>query len=219
LTSIPRIYPILDTAILEPRGCAVDEAAEGLLEAGAEILQFRHKGPFTRAAFRMAERVGSLCRQAGAVFIVNDRADVALMLDAGLHLGQDDLSPRDARAVIGSDRIVGFSTHNEAQIRAAADEPVDYVAVGPIFATGSKANPDPVIGIEELRRLRGLSSRPLVAIGGIRQHSFVSVWSAGADSIALIGGWMPEVCTKAAIRTRFDLLLATARAWCHNPSE
>jgi thiamine-phosphate pyrophosphorylase len=219
LTTIPRIYPILDTAILNARGCAVDEAAEGLLEAGAEIVQFRHKGRFTRAAFGAAERVGELCRAAGARFIVNDRADVALMLDAGLHLGQDDLSPRDARTVVGSDRAIGFSTHNEAQIRAAEDEPVDYVALGPIFATGSKANPDPEIGIEELNKLRRLTSRPLVAIGGIRQESFASVWSAGADSIALIGGWIPEVCTKAAIRTHFDLLLATARAWCHNPSE
>jgi thiamine-phosphate pyrophosphorylase len=195
------------------------EAAEGLLEAGAGILQFRHKGPFTRAAFGAAERVGQLCREAGARFIVNDRADVALMLDAGVHLGQDDLSPGDARKVVGADRVVGFSTHNEAQIRAAADEPIDYVALGPVFATGSKANPDPVLGIEELRRLWGLSSRPLVAIGGIRQESFASVWSAGADSIALISGWMPEECTKAAIRRRFDLLLATAKAWCHNPHE
>jgi thiamine-phosphate pyrophosphorylase len=218
LTSIPQLYPILDTAILEARGCGLLVAAEGLLEAGAEIVQFRHKGPFTQAVFGAAERVGSLCGQAGAVFIVNDRADVALMLDAGLHLGQDDLSPRDARAVIGSDRIAGFSTHNEAQILAAEVEPVDYVALGPIFVTSSKGNPDPVLGVEELRRLRNVSSRPLVAIGGIRQESFASVWSAGADSIALIGGWIPEVCTKAAVRNRFDLLLATARAWCHNPS-
>jgi len=197
----------------------VTVAVEGLLEAGAEILQFRHKGPFTQAVFAAAERAGELCREAGARFIVNDRADLALMLDAGVHLGQDDLSPGDARNVVGADRVVGFSTHNETQIRAATDEPVDYVALGPIFATGSKANPDPVLGVEELRRLRGLTNRPLVAIGGIRQESFASVWSAGADSIALISGWMPEEHTRAAIRARFDLLLATAKAWCHNPHE
>jgi thiamine-phosphate pyrophosphorylase len=197
----------------------VADAAEGLLEAGAEILQFRHKGPFTRAAFGAGERVSELCRAAGALFVVNDRADVALMLDAGLHLGQEDLRPPEARKVVGAHRMVGFSTHNEAQLRAAAFEPVDYVALGPIFATGSKENPDPVLGIKELRKMRPLTRRPLVAIGGIREESFRSVWSAGADSIALIGGWVPEICTKTAIRTRFDLLLATARAWCHNPSE
>ncbi len=205
--------------MLASRGCAVADAAEALLEAGAGILQLRHKGPFTKAAFRTAERVGHLCRLAGAIYLVNDRADIARFLEAGVHVGQDDLSPRDARGIAGPNCMIGLSTHNQDQVRAAAAEPVDYVALGPIFATGSKANPDPVLGVEELRRIRHLTSRPLVAIGGIRPDSFSGVWSAGADSIALISGWMPEVCTKAAIRTRFDLLLASAKTWCHNHAE
>jgi thiamine-phosphate pyrophosphorylase len=219
LVSIPPIYPILDSATLEKCGYPMADAADALLEAGARILQFRHKGPFTRGVFAAAERVSELCRAAGAIYVIDDRADVALLLDAGVHLGQDDLRPAEAREIVGPARLIGFSTHNEDQLRAASDEPVDYIAVGPIFATGSKANPDPVLGVEELRRLRGLTGRPLVAIGGIRPEAFAAMLSAGADSIALIAGWMPDVCTKAAIRTRFDLLLATAKAWCHNPRE
>ncbi len=216
MISLPLIYPILDTAALAGRGCPVVEAAEGLLEAGAGILQFRHKGPFTSSIFASAERAGELCRAAGALYVIDDRADIALLLNAGLHVGQDDLSPADARKLAGPDRIVGFSTHNEEQIRAAAAEPVDYIAIGPIFATGSKANPDSVVGIEELRRLRMLTTRPLVAIGGITPESFSSVWTAGADSIALIGALLPERCTKPDIRARAELLLAAAKSWCHN---
>ena len=109
-----------------------------------------------------------------------------------------------------------MSTHNEEQIRAAAAELVDYIAVGPIFATGSKANPGPVLGIEELRRLRTLTTCPLVAIGGVTPEYFSSVWCAGADSVALIGALLPEPCTKAGIRARAELLLAAAKSWCHN---
>jgi thiamine-phosphate pyrophosphorylase len=209
--SLPLIYPILDTSTLDARGCPVAEAAEALLEAGAGILQFRHKGPFTRSILASAERIGEMCRNAGALYVIDDRADVALLLNAGVHIGQDDLCPADARKVAGPDRIVGFSTHNREQIKAAAAEPVDYVAIGPIFPTGSKANPGPVLGIEELRHLRMLTARPLVAIGGITPESFESVWSAGADSIALIGALLPEPCTKNSIRARAELLLAAAK--------
>ena len=166
--------------------------------------------------FAAAERIGEMCRQAGALYVIDDRADVALLLNAGVHLGQDDLCPSDARKVLGPDRIIGFSTHNREQMRAAAGEPVDYLAIGPMFATGSKANPDPVLGIEALRLARALTARPLVAIGGITPESFESVWSAGADSIALIGALLPDPCNKTSIRARTELLLAAARTWCHN---
>ena len=138
---LPKLYPILDTLTLQARGLAPIQAAEALIDAGCRLLQFRHKGPFTRAVFADAEAVAGLCRAARALLIVNDRADVAAVLGAGLHLGQDDLGPRDARKVVPPGTIIGLSTHNEAQMRAAAEEPVDYVAIGPIFATDPSRTP------------------------------------------------------------------------------
>ena len=130
---LPAIYPILDTTSLARRGCPVETAAHALLDGGAGILQFRHKGPFARAVFQVAERVAELCRRAGALYVINDRADVALLLDAGLHVGQDDLPPGDARRLIGPGRLLGFSTHNAAQFAAALAEPADYLAFGPVL--------------------------------------------------------------------------------------
>jgi len=208
LIVLPKLYPILDTLTLQARGLGPTEAAEALIEAGCRLLQFRHKGPFTRAVFAEAAAVAGLCRAAGALFIVNDRADIAAMLGAGLHLGQDDLGPRDARKVVPPGTIIGLSTHNEAQMREAADEPVDYVAIGPIFVTGSKENPDPALGIDELRRIRHLTARPLVAIGGITEENAASVLSAGADSVALIGGLFTTQCSTAQVREQARRFLA-----------
>jgi thiamine-phosphate pyrophosphorylase len=109
-----------------------------------------------------------------------------------LHLGQDDLSPATARLITGSATMIGFSTHNEQQLRAAASEPADYLALGPIFGTASKRNPDPVVGIEELRRLRPLTDRPLVAIGGITRANACEVLSSGANAVAVIADLFPE---------------------------
>ena len=162
-------------------------AAEKILEGGARILQVRHKGLFTRGVFAEIERVAALCREAGALFVLNDRADIARLAGAGLHLGQDDLTPEEARRVVGAETVIGFSTHNERQFRDAINQPADYVALGPIFSTGSKQNPDPVVGLEELRRLRPLTTRPVVAIGGITRANANSVLMAGADSVAVIG--------------------------------
>ena len=119
--------------------------------------------------------------------VINDRADVAKMLGAdGVHLGQDDLPPSRVRALVGPDVWIGCSTHNEAQFRAAGREPADYLALGPIFATGSKENPDPVVGLAELARLRPLTAKPLVAIGGIARDNVRQVLEAGADAVAVI---------------------------------
>ena len=190
---LPRFYPILDTGALER--CSLDPvvAAETLLDAGARIVQFRHKGHYTRAVFAQAGQVAALCRAAGALFVVNDRADVALLLDAALHVGQDDLTPADARRLLGSDHVLGFSTHNEEQLRAGNNEPVDYLAIGPLFATASKERPDPQVGLDALVRLRRLTSQPLVAIGGITRATAPSVLEAGADSIAVIGDLLPAI--------------------------
>jgi thiamine-phosphate pyrophosphorylase len=184
-------YPILDTETAARRGIHPVAAAGQILEGGARILQFRHKGFFSRDIFDQARQIAALCRSVDAMFVMNDRADIARLLDAGLHLGQDDLSPIDARRVLDAG-IIGFSTHNEAQLRAAADQPADYLAFGPIFGTASKLNPDPVVGLEELRRLRPLTARPLVAIGGITRANARSVVEAGADSVAVIGDLFPE---------------------------
>jgi len=185
-------YPILDTETAARRGIAPSAAAEQILEGGARILQFRHTGVFSRDVFDQARQIAALCRDADALFVINDRADVARLLDAGLHLGQDDLSPADARRVLGDGQLIGFSTHNEAQFRAAAAQPADYLALGPIFGTTSKLNPDPVVGLAELRRLRPLTTRPVVAIGGITRANARSVIEAGANSVAVIGDLYPE---------------------------
>ena len=158
--------------------------------------------------FDSARQVARLCSEAGAQLIVNDRADIAMLLDAGLHVGQDDLSPRDARKLMGPDAPIGFSSHNPAQLCAAGGEPVDYVALGPVFGTASKRNPDPVVGVEQVSRCRALIEKPLVAIGGITLENALEVWKAGADSVAVIAGLLPQPPTAQSLRQRME-------AWQH----
>jgi thiamine-phosphate pyrophosphorylase len=191
--TLPKFYPILDTAALQRCGLSVVPAAEALLTAGARILQLRHKAHFDRALYADAQRIAVMCRDADALFVINDRVDIAMLLDAAVHVGQDDLPPSDTRKLIGPQRTVGFSTHNELQFRAALTEAVDYVALGPIFGTSSKLNPDPQVGVEELRRLKPLAQVPVVAIGGITRSTAPEVWAAGADSIAVVGDLYPDV--------------------------
>ncbi len=189
---LPSFYPILDPEIAARHGVDPIAAAEQILEGGATILQFRHKGFFSREVFAQLERVAELCRQAHVLFVVNDRADLAALTGAALHLGQDDLTPTAARKIVGAKTLIGFSTHNESQLRAAAAEPANYLALGPIFGTASKQNPDPIVGLDELRRLRPLTDRPLVAIGGITRANAQSVLAAGANSVAIIGDLFAE---------------------------
>jgi len=194
----------VDTATLERLGFSPVHAAAALLEGGARILQFRHKGFWSREVFAQAWEIAALCRDASAWFIVNDRADYAGLLHAGLHLGQDDLLPADARSVIGATPTIGLSTHNPDQTRAAESEPVDYVAFGPVFTTASKDRPDPTVGIEGLRTARALTQKPLVAIGGIKRDNANICWNAGADSVAIIAGLLPNPCTRQSIRDRME---------------
>lgn len=205
---VPLVYPILDMDSLTYAAVDPVAAAGALLEAGARILQFRHKGHYTREVFEKARSIAGLCRCAGAAFIIDDRADIALILDAGLHVGQDDLPPADARRLAGPACRLGFSAHNPAQFAAALAEPVDYVAIGPVFATRSKANPGPVVGLEGLRALAHLRASaprlPLVAIGGITRASARDVLAAGADSVAVIHDILPENCTFASLRARME---------------
>jgi thiamine-phosphate pyrophosphorylase len=198
---ISRCYPILDTAVLDRRGFSVLEASEILLEQGVRMLQLRHKTPYSREMFDVAATIAQYCRNAGAMFIVNDRADIAMLLDAGLHVGQDDLPLSSARRLIGPGRTLGFSTHNGQQLIKAGGEPVDYLAIGPIFATSSKTNPDIVVGVEALRNLRRLTDKPLVAIGGITRQTAPEVLAAGADAIAVIGDLYPEPLSRRGLET------------------
>ena len=209
---LPRVYPILDTESLARRSVALEVAAAAFLEGGAQILQIRHKHHWSRDFFETARTVARLCREAGATLVVNDRADFAMLLDAALHVGQDDLSPRDARRLMGPDAIIGYSSHNIRQLCEAGGEPVDYVALGPIFITASKQNPDPVTGLEEIRRCRALIEKPLVAIGGITLENASDAWKAGADSVAVIAGLLPQTATAQSLRERMEQWLLLLKA-------
>lgn len=202
--TLPRVYPILDSGIGAWPALGLAAATRALLEGGAGIVQFRHKGAWTRAVYEEVREAASLARAAGIPAIVDDRADIARLVGAGLHLGQDDLPPADARRLLGSEAVIGYSSHNPAQLCAAAAEPVDYVALGPVFATASKRNPDPVVGVEQVRACRALMARPLVAIGGITRANALDVLAAGADAVAVIGDFAPSPCTAETLRERMQ---------------
>lgn len=176
-------------AIVDPLDTGRDPLAltRAMLAGGARLLQLRLKRPATNELLPIAEEMRALTAAVGATFIVNDRADVARACDAdGVHLGQDDLPVDAARAILGPDRIVGFSTHSEEQLAAARDRGADYLAFGPIYATTSKNAADPVLGLERLRAARALTTAPLVAIGGITATTAPGVLAAGADAVAVI---------------------------------
>jgi len=202
--TLPPIYPILDTKSLARRGISLERAAAAVLEGGAEILQIRHKEQWTRNLFEEARRAAGLCREARALLVVDDRADIAALLGAGLHVGQDDLCPADARKIIGPDAVLGFSTHNATQLSLAAGEPATYISIGPVFATASKENPDPVLGLEQVRTCRALTTKPLVAIGGITLENAESVFAAGADTVAIIADLLAGPCTGESMRDRME---------------
>src|SRR5437016_2539201 len=181
---LPRLYVILDAALIT---VPETDFAEKLVNAGVRLLQYRNKRASARELFECSKRLSSLFVPQDIIFIVNDRADVASAAEAsGVHVGQEDLRAEAARSVIGTGKLLGVSTHNLDQFRDAAATSADYVAVGPVFSTSTKANPDPVIGIEFIRRVRGLTDKPIVAIGGIRLERAVEVIQAGADSVAVI---------------------------------
>jgi thiamine-phosphate pyrophosphorylase len=208
--TLPRVYPIIDAASVASRGVDPVAIAQALLDGGAQVLQFRFKGQLTAALLDQAHRIGDFCRAANATWVMNDRADVALLTNAALHIGQDDLPPTAARRLMPA-AIIEYSTHNADQMRAASTEPVDYMAFGPVLSTVSKHRPDPTTGLERLGEVRALTSRPLVAIGGITRATAPSVWAAGADSVAIIGDLLPEACTLVEVRRRMCEWIELAR--------
>jgi thiamine-phosphate pyrophosphorylase len=198
-----RVYPIADTDVLARHGFEPAGFVQALLDGGARLLQFRHKDFYTRKHYEQLAEIAALCRAADAQLIVNDRADFAAICDAGLHVGQDDLPPTLARRVIGG-RMLGLSTHTEAQLRAAEQEPVDYVALGPIFSTDSKRNAAAEVGIQSLKDWRPLVAKPLVAIGGITLDNARAVLAAGADCVAVIGGLLSESNELGQVKARME---------------
>ena len=184
------LYPILDASFLpetDDREAFLRSLALSLLEAGVTLLQYRNKQGSDRQKLDDARCLRETLPQSRVRLIFNDRADLAVLAGFdGVHVGQTDLSPESARKVVGLNRIVGISTHNEAQLRVAVCSPADYVAIGPVFPTSSKVDPDPVVGLEGVRLARSLTSKPIVAIGGIGLANAKSVIDAGASSVAII---------------------------------
>lgn len=191
--TIPPLYPIIDFACFASAPdpvLAVVRFAEELLRGGATLIQYRDKSSDVRRFLSCARELRRVTRDR-ARLVINDRVDLALACEAdGVHLGQDDLSPAAARRIFDAsgkkDLLIGFSAHNLDQVREADSSPIDYVAVGPVFATASKVNPDPVIGLEGVQAARQATSRPLVAIGGITRENCRQVREAGAGSVAVI---------------------------------
>lgn len=185
--SLPRLYPILVPSRIGAGTLAeICDFAEELAGGGATLIQLREKNSSAKEILRVARALRRVLPSEVAL-ILNDRADLALAAAAeGVHVGQDDIPADSARRIVGPDRIVGLSTHNPEQVREADATKADYVAVGPVFATVSKDNPDPVIGLEGVRQARALTQKPIVAIGGIAVENCRSVIEAGADSVAVI---------------------------------
>ncbi|HEY7351837.1 MAG TPA: thiamine phosphate synthase [Terriglobales bacterium] len=182
---LPKLYAIVDSSCF-PASEQLFRAADELIRSGITMLQYRNKSDDSRAmladAIHLKVQIG-----ARAKLVMNDRPDLCLAAGFdGVHVGQDDLSPESTRRIIGSERWLGVSTHNPEQVAEAEFTTADYIAIGPVFTTTSKQNPDPVIGVAGVARARELTRKPLVAIGGITRQNCLSVIAAGADSVAII---------------------------------
>lgn len=195
---LPRLYAIIDAGLLANRvppeklTAAICNFAEALASGGVTLFQYRAKALSSREMLSHARELRRLLGP-DRILLMNDRADLCLAAGFdGVHLGQDDLSSSGARAVLGNRLWIGVSTHNLDQVKWAAESEADYIAVGPVFATTTKQNPDPVVGLEGVRAARALTSKPLVAIGGITRSNARSVIDAGADSVAVIGDLLTE---------------------------
>ncbi len=205
MKTLPRLYAIADAGVLLSRGVGLAEFARELCAAGVTLLQYRDKDAGPQTILRNALVISEAFAGSEATLIMNDRSDLAALAGwNGVHVGQEDLSPEDAKKILADresphlrsemwgtqvrGRIVGVSTHNEAQVMAADAGVADYVAIGPVFATGTKLDAAAVVGLEGVRLARALTCKPLVAIGGITRENARSVIEAGADSVAVISG-------------------------------
>jgi thiamine-phosphate pyrophosphorylase len=183
------LYAIADVGTLSTAGISLRAYAEELRAAGVTLVQYRDKDADDEVALYRAEEIGEVFEGSGATLIVNDRIDVMLLAGwDGVHVGQEDMAADDARVVAGDGRVIGVSTHTMQQVWEAEQGVADYVAIGPVFATKTKADAAEVVGLEGVRRARELTTKPLVAIGGITRRNAAAVRDAGADAVAVISG-------------------------------
>jgi len=207
---LPRLYVILDAALITSSEM---DCALSLAEAGVFLLQYRNKSAPARQYLESSRKIAEVLLPQGVTFFVNDRPDVAFLAGAtGVHVGQDDLEVEQARQIVGRDKLVGVSTHNLEQFERAAASSADYIALGPIFSTSSKANPDPVVGLDLLRKARALTDKPVVAIGGISLERAAAVIEAGADSVAVISGILGALDPAQRARQYIETLAAAKHA-------
>jgi len=189
MRALSSLYAIVDRTTLDSRGVRVDDFARELRDAGVTLLQYRDKSGAPQEILRAEEEIAAVFEGVEATLILNDRVDLAVLAGwSGVHVGHLDLPPAAVRRVLGAGRVIGVSTHNDDQVRVAEAGEADYVAVGPVFATSTKLNAEPVVGLEGVRRARALTGKPIVAIGGITRANARAVIDAGADSVAVIGG-------------------------------
>jgi thiamine-phosphate pyrophosphorylase len=197
----PRLYAVADASFGDPV-----RLAAMLFKGGVQLLQVRNKRGGAGEFLHQVERILELS-PANAAVIVNDRADITLISGAhGLHLGQTDLPPLQARQILRSNQMIGFSTHSLTQARDADRLPVDYIAVGPIFPTATKPNADPAVGLERLAEICAAVEKPVVAIGGITLESAEDVLAAGARSIAAIRDILESPDIVCRVQSWIDLL-------------
>ncbi len=187
----PKIYPITDTRLTN---LSHTTQVKQFIEGGAEFIQLREKYLPPKIFYEDAKKAIEIARDENVKIIINDRIDIALILKAdGVHLGQNDLPCDYARKILGENAIIGFSTHSVDQAIEALKFPIDYLAIGPVFATKTKENPDKIVGIESIKKVRAaIGDFPLVAIGGITLKNCCEVLNVGADSVAVIGDLFVE---------------------------
>jgi thiamine-phosphate pyrophosphorylase len=194
LTTLPRLYPILDGEALARVGVPLATAAQTLYEAGVRWVQYRDKRASDAEVTEKMRELRAIFAAGDAVLLLNDRVHLCAQVGAdGVHIGQEDMLPAEARRILGPHYLLGVSTHNPTQLSSAiATGAADYLAIGPVFATGSKEHPDPVVGLEGVKAARALTRLPLVAIGGITNDNAREVIEAGADSVAVISALLPQ---------------------------
>jgi thiamine-phosphate pyrophosphorylase len=199
-SNLNRLYIILDPSVCPER--PLIDVLTASAEAGATLFQYRNKTASMKEAYHEALPLRQAAAKAGVLFIVNDRCDLALAVDAdGVHVGQGDLPLDLARKIMGPDKLIGISTHNPEQVKEASAGQPDYLGFGPIFTPGSKLDHDPVVGLEGLRAIRRLTSLPVFAIGGIQIGQVGDVMEAGADGVAVISAILKAADIREAVRT------------------
>lgn len=204
LKKIPKFYPIIDASIVHIS--KIEGVVKMIIEAGSRIIQLRAKYVSTRDFIDTAQIIKPIAKKNKATFIINDRVDIAMLVDAdGVHLGQDDLQIKEARKILGKDKIIGISTHNAKEAVIAEKVGVDYISFGPIFATSTKGDAQKPKGIDGLKKVREAVKIPIVAIGGITLENAKDIYKAGADCAAVISDILKSDDIKGRIKRFISL--------------